>query len=494
MSEFTIVITIIFVFTFVPLILAEVARNKSLPSVEDFFVYSRSMPTLLCFFTIYGTWYSTFAVVGSSAYFYFKGPVYMTTFAWNALFAVCFFILGRRIWFYGKRHNYITPTDFFSDIYKSKALNILVTIIMLVFTLPYIQIQFSGGAYLLEIASRGQIPWEIAGIMFYTIMVVYLWAGGIRAVALTDIFFGILVFFTMLGTGILLADKAGGVEHIFDILIQDSVDNVTLSGKDPFNNVALWMAMFLVTPLGAIMSPPMWIRSYSVKKEKSFYLLPFLLTLAAAGYIGCFISGNAGRVLKSGLTNSDMLIPTLLTEYGSQILTTLLFCGFAAASLSTANSQIHALSAIYTIDIHKRWINRDVSDSRLLYIAKWAVLGVSALTYVLMIASPAIIISTGLLALSGTMQLLVPTVGALFWKKSNATGAFAGLLGGSLTLTVLHLGFHLESSYCGVIGLAVNAVLFIILCNTTKQSSVTRDKLISYHNAFIKRNDPQKKK
>lgn len=158
MSELTIIITIIFIFSFVPLILAEISRVKSMPSIEDFFVCNRSLSTFLYFFTIYSTWYSAFAVMGSSAHFYLNGPVYMTTFAWNALFAICLFFIGRRIWFYGKQHKYMTPSDFFQDIYRSKPLTLLVTIILFVFTLPYVQIQFSGAAYLIDIASHGKIP------------------------------------------------------------------------------------------------------------------------------------------------------------------------------------------------------------------------------------------------------------------------------------------------------------------------------------------------
>ena len=103
------------------------------------------------------------------------------------------------------------------------------------------------------------------------------------------------------------------------------------------------------------MSPPIWIRNYAVKKEETFHVIPLLITLVAIGYIGCFLAGNAGKVLDPNLTDSNNLIPSLLVKYGSQISITLLFCGFAAASLSTANSQIHALSAIYTVDIHKKF-------------------------------------------------------------------------------------------------------------------------------------------
>lgn len=486
MTQFTttITITVIFIFTFTPLILAEFARNRALPSVEDFFIHSRSMSTPLAFFTIYGTWYSTFAVTGSSSFFYFNGPVYMTTFAWNVLFAICIFFIGRRIWFYGKKHGYITPVDFISDIYKSKPLSLIVTVISLMFTLPYIQIQFSGGAFLIDIASDGKIPWAVAGFIFYVIMIVYLWTGGIRAVAYTDVFFGVLVFFSMLGVGFVLAAKAGGVENIFDTLMSSDIDSVTISNNHAIGNTLLWLCMFIITPLGAIMSPPMWLRNYAIKSAKTFYVMPLLISAATICYLGCIIAGNAGRILDSTQVDSETLIPFFLMEYGGHILVTVLFCGLCAASLSTANSQLHALAAVYTIDIHKRYINKNITEIRLLYIAKWAVLGFSALTYVLMVTNPAIIISTGLIALSGTAQLLVPTFGALFWKKSNATGAIAGLVSGTLVLLILYTTLGIDSSYCGVVGLIVNSIVFIVTCNFTKQNPETRETIVNYRNEF----------
>lgn len=490
MSELTIIITIIFIFSFVPLILAEISRVKSMPSIEDFFVCNRSLSTFLYFFTIYSTWYSAFAVMGSSAHFYLNGPVYMTTFAWNALFAICLFFIGRRIWFYGEQHKYMTPSDFFQDIYRSKPLTLLVTIILFVFTLPYVQIQFSGAAYLIDIASHGKIPWEIAGFIFYTIMVVYLWAGGLHAVALTDVFFGTLVFLTMLGTGFLLTREAGGIHQIFHELISDDVQNVTISGaeKDSYNTVLLWLSMFLVTPLGALMSPPIWIRNYAVKKEETFHVIPLLITLVAIGYIGCFLAGNAGKVLDPNLTDSNNLIPSLLVKYGSQISITLLFCGFAAASLSTANSQIHALSAIYTVDIHKRYINQEAKDSTLLKAAKWSVLFFSVIIYLFMVFNPSIIINTGLLALSGTAQLIVPVLGALFWKHSTAAGAFTGLICGVATLLLLYLIIHIEASYCGIIGIVINAIFFFTISLTTKSEPKIRARIIEYKTEFENRN------
>ena len=102
MTPSTSILMIIFFFLIFPLVLAEFARNRSLPTLEDFFVQSRKMPSVMVFFTVYSTWISVFAFLGASAYFYSKGPVYMTTIGWDVLFGILFMILGRRIWQYGK--------------------------------------------------------------------------------------------------------------------------------------------------------------------------------------------------------------------------------------------------------------------------------------------------------------------------------------------------------------------------------------------------------
>ena len=61
MEGTTSTLLVVFVFTFIPLILAEVARKRSLPTIRDFFIQNREMPLVLVFFTVYATWVSSFA-------------------------------------------------------------------------------------------------------------------------------------------------------------------------------------------------------------------------------------------------------------------------------------------------------------------------------------------------------------------------------------------------------------------------------------------------
>ncbi|NLY72022.1 MAG: sodium:solute symporter family protein, partial [Clostridiales bacterium] len=402
-------------------------------------------------------------------------------FAWNILFGVLFMVIGKRIWKYGRLYGYVTPSDFFNDIYQSKALGIFVTLIMLIFTIPYLQIQLSGGAYLIEIATGRLIPWRVSGLLFYLIIVIYLWSGGIRAVALTDIFYGVLIFITMLGIGFYLSSKAGGVEKIFtDIIEMDANRNI----MDP-TDILSWLSMFVIVPLGALMGPPIWLRMYSVGNKKTFDIMPFLLSFAAIMYLGSILSGNAGILLAPDLKHTDAILPTLLIEHGGAIITPLFFCGIASASLSTANSQIHAISAIYTVDVHRNFINKKASEKKIVDVAKRSVVIISAIAYILLLLNPGeFIMKTGMLAMSGTAQITIPTLGALIWKKSNHKAAFWGLASGLIALTVLCFVTDWDISCCGVVSLIINLIVFLLIGLVSKTDVKTREKIVLYQSEY----------
>ncbi len=484
MAASTPVLLIVFVFTFIPLIFAELARNKSVPTIEDFFLQSRRMPSFMFLFTVYATWMSAFAFLGASGYFYEMGPVYMTAIGWDVLFGLLFMVVGKRIWFYGKQHKYVTPTDFFRDIFDNKMLNFLVTGVMIVFTIPYLQIQLSGGAYIIEIASNGMIPWRVSGLIFYLIIIIYLWAGGLRAVALTDIFYSICLFISMIAIGFYLVNKAGGIEYVFQTVTELNVKNVTLPGPKGNAGELLWIGMFIAVPIGALMGPPMWIRCYAAEKKQSFDLIPIFIAIAAIQCIGTLFAGSAGIVLAPGLAQSDSIIPVMLWHYGDAVLSALFFCGVASAALSTANSQIQAVAVIYTIDIHKRYFNQNATERKLVSIGKWAVLVISAAAYLLLLNNSEMIINTGTIGMGGTAQVFVSAWGALFWKRSNGKAAAAGLAVGITSLVGLVSLTDWYTTFCAIWALALNCMVFILGSLVLPGEEKTCEKIERYQESY----------
>lgn len=484
MSGMTIILMIIFAFTFVPLVLAEIARNNSVPTIENFFIQGRNMNVLLSFFTVYATWTSSFAFLGSTASFYVNGPLYSTCFAWNILFALLFMTVGKRVWYYGKLKGYMTATDFFDDIYNNKHLSFIITLIALIFTIPYLTAQLFGGAYLIQTASGGLIPWRVAGLIFCLIMIIYLWAGGLRAVAMTDIYYGTLTFLSMIIAGVFLISKTGGVEETFRAVeMIDRSYNILSSHK---NDAFMYLAMFVLVPIGAFMGPPMWIRMYAIKSIEAFHLISLLIVAATIMYIGPIFAGAAGRMLSPGMENNDMILIRVIMMEMPVILAVGILCGISAAALSTANSQIHALAEIYTIDIHKRYINSDESEKKLLSIGKKAVIAGAFIAYGLMLIISGSIIKMGALAFSGTAQIFIPVFGALVWNRSNSKAAVVGILAGLSSDIMIWLLADFQIIYAGALSLIINGMVFIILSIVLPEEKATRERIMAYKDKFYR--------
>ncbi len=474
MNQNIIALAVIGFFMIFPLAIGFAARSKSQATAEDYFIQSRGMGAVAVFFSVAATWWSAFAFLGSNGYFYTQGPLYWTAIAWNILFGVMYYVIGKKIWYMGKINNYVTATDFFKHQYGSVPLGNLVGLILVVCTIPYLQIQLSGGAYLIQVASGGLIPFAIGALVFYIVIIIYVWAGGIRAIAWCDIFYGVLLFFGMMFAGLYVASLVGGPTAMFQRLEEMFPGHTVLAeGK-----WMAWIAMFIITPVGSFMGPQLWARFYSVKSPKTFNMMPFLLAIAAIAYTGSMLTGNTGKVLYPDVSklvngNADYILPTVLFEQAPFFIGSVLMACGAAAAMSTANAQVLSLSTIYTMDFHRRYVNKNLSENQLIWVGRWAILVVSAAAYIMCLYVPGLLVTIGLIALGGTAQVMVPTVGALFWKRSTTAGAFSGMLVGIIlivlfTFTPLTAPGSFAAGGATLFALIANILVFIVVSFASK--------------------------
>lgn len=459
---------IILIFAGIPLLIGSAASTKSVATLSDFFLCNRSLGTAASFFTIYATWWSSTAFIGSTSYFYFNGPLYWIALGWNSLFGIIFLIFGKKIWSESSKNNYKTPIEFFDYHYNSTSLNNIVIILMFCLTIPYISVQFMGGGIIIEMATHGIISWKTGTLMFLIIMILYLWSGGLRAVVWTDTIYAIFIFFGMLLIGLLFIRHTGGIDATFKEITITYPDKLKLPETvNGINGYGFWMSLLITLPLGEFMMPQIWTRVYAVKEKKTFYVMPFLLSIATLAYLGTMLTGNAALILEPDYNNpSDYLLPTLLIEYLPPALMAVMVCSVVSACLSTANSQLHSLSHIATIDIYKAHINKKATEKHLIFVAKLLIIIIATIAYLLLLSGNlTTIFKTALTLFSLTMQLVVPFIGAAFWDKTDSDSAIAGLLLG-IIITILFSFWQpfVLPVTAGTIGLIFNALLFTISC------------------------------
>ena len=93
---------------------------------------------------------------------------------------------GGAFWYLGKRYCYLSVSDYASDVYQSKTVGILVTLITMIFTIPYVAIQAIGCSYIFQTISEGMLSYTVGALIFFAIMIVLVWLGGMKGVAITD--------------------------------------------------------------------------------------------------------------------------------------------------------------------------------------------------------------------------------------------------------------------------------------------------------------------
>lgn len=468
-TENVVGLLVIGLFLLVPLVIGTVASRWAKPSASDYFVQGRAMGSVAVFFTVTATWWSAFAFLGSNASFYTDGPLFWTALVWNIFFGVMYYWIGKRVWFHGKRGDYITARDFFVDLFGSSKLATFIAVILLIFTLPHLQIQLTGGAHLMDVASGGMIPLWLGGLLFYLVIIIYVWAGGVRAIAWTDIFYGVTIFIGLIASGIFVVGHVGGMGTMFDEIQQVQPDHLMLGEGEWMT----WITMFLITPLGALMGPQMWTRMYATKSPRLFDLMPFLVALMAIAYIGSMLIGNSATILEPDVDNPDQILPVVLLEYAPLLLALVVIAAGAGAAMSTANSQVHAMGASYTVDFHDRYIQKDLPERKRVWVGRWAILVFSAVAYVMTLYIPGLLVTIGLVAFGGLAQIIVPTVGALFWKRASVAGSAWGLGVGVAALGVFTLipqwtPAPFDQGGVELLALLLNTAVFVVVSLFTK--------------------------
>lgn len=391
----------------------------------------------------------------------------MIAFGWNILFSLIFLVLGKRLWRESNKYSYKTPIDFFTAKYHSKPLNALVILIMISLSIPYIKVQFMGGGIIIEMATGGAIPWKLSTLLFFIVMIIYLWSGGLRAVAWTDALYTFLIIAGMLLIGIIFISMTGGVSKTFQTIAQQSPEALNLPKTvNGMNSYGFWFSMLLIMPLGECMMPQIWTRTYAIREKKTFYIIPLLLSISAFTYVGTMLAGNAAIVLEPALSaSSDYILPILLVKYVSPPLMALIMCCVVAACLSTVNSQLHSLSLLITMDVYKTYFNKRATEKRLVFIGKLVILLVAAFSYLQLLSSDfSSITETVYPSFCGMMQLIVPVIGGLCWKNATASGALSGLSAGVAISLIFSLWKPFTYFFSpGLMGLIVNAILFIFI-------------------------------
>ena len=130
------------------------ARYKM--DLEQWAVAGRAFGAVLVWLLMAGEVYTTFAFLGASGWAYSRGGPALYILAYLSLAYVVSLYILPQLWEIGRAHKLQTESDFFEKRYNSKYLAAFVSIIGVVFIVPYLQLQLTGFGIIVEVASFSQ--------------------------------------------------------------------------------------------------------------------------------------------------------------------------------------------------------------------------------------------------------------------------------------------------------------------------------------------------
>ena len=492
--------------------------RKSRSGEEDYYLAGRGQGWLVSSLTIMATFFSSAAMLGAPGAVYKEGVVF-ALFALNVpLSGAAIYILGNRIRKLGHTHGHVTPADLICKHYgNSVALRCLVALIGFLYAVPYVVIQIQAGGIISERLFAGEHAFEIGACLLSLVSMLYIMIGGMRSVAWTDALQGALLMTGMLLAGLAAVAALGGPSAFFEKVNDLPHTSLSVPGTTGSFTPEKMFTLCIFGALGSMIQPAQWMRFYAAKSANALRrsAVIFALGLTACFLFGVMLVGLGGQVLYPlAKPNTDGVfeyrlqqdtntvaaieadlakrlangakplphpdvgtdsrdfdqimvvvlkrhLPELLGPAGL-LLGTLIIIAIMAAAMSTADSNLHVMSAVLTRDIYGGVLRPGASEKSRLWVGRGVIAAATVLSLGMVFVSRSsesfdpigMIMPMSILAIAFSSQLLPVTIDVLFLKRGSRQGAIAGIIAGMLVVLMFSpIPAILTGSDSAVVGL-----------------------------------------
>ena len=491
-------------------------------TATDYFLAGRRIPGGVFIMTVTAASFSGWIFIGH------PGPIFdhglPDTFA--AFCAIMISLAGvlflKRQWMLGKRFGYVTPGDMFADYFKGDGIRILTLIAALLFSIPYLGVQFRASGFLVEDLTGGLIPLETGMWMSAAIMLLYVVSGGWRAVACVGTVQCLLLIAGLIMTGIITIGAIitmGGWEAFrsgLTALTGSAQTGAPLTGRgeyvgvpgvirftagggaeDPMGGIGtgLMIMSHMIALLGVQAAPAFSMWAFGSASPR-----PFAPQQVWAGSLmmgAVLFLFAASRMLPtpeySGMPVSAY-VSTLCDDW--PWLAGLLSVCVLAAMHSTGASHLSAAGAMLTRDLYKRYLHPTADHPIQKFFGRICAVLITLAALLTASFTADTLVLLGSLALAFGVQLLPGLAGICYVPWLTRQGCTYGLMAGFIMAAATEsVGVTLQSwildaplwgrwpltIHSAVWGLAVNVIVTLILSATGQGDQAGRTHRTAFH-------------
>ncbi|MCA9501732.1 MAG: urea transporter [Spirochaetaceae bacterium] len=297
------------------------------------------------------------------------------------------------------------------------------------------------------------IDYRLGMTVILAICVAYTLLGGLRAVIGTDFLQTVII---LVGVVVLawLAIRRVGFEPMHAAVLAERPALLDLL----FPAAIMFLFNNLLFGIGEIFhSNVWWSRAFAFREGVGLpaYLIAGLLWIpipVVAGFVALGVPALALNV-----PSADMVGPMVAAELLGQSGAVLVFVVVFAALASSLDSLLAATSDLVLTDLYRGHLRPDATAAELARAARWIVLGLGLLTWLLCL--PRVATLAALLHFTGAFvaSTIWPIAAGLYWRNASSQGAVLGMLLGTASgLLAYHvIGFYVAALVSAAVSMAV---------------------------------------
>ena len=462
----------------------------------DFFLAGRTLGPVVLSLAMMATVFSAWFILGHQGLTYQSGFPYIAHYAHIPLMAMIGILIFTRQWALGRKFGFMTPSEMFGAYYGGELIRILALAIAIIYSIPYVALQLRGAGYVFNTLSRGVIDPLAGSILLGSVIIIYVFLGGIRSAAITNSLQGLLLWVggfllavTVVGVLGKASTGAGALGTWYQGFQGLGANYVTLPKAGEVWGWPYILTIALATS-GIYMSPAFTVWSFTAASPKIFKFQGFFVMALAMGlmyYVFSPIIGVGSRSIILELANVDSLTPSLIFQYMPTWAFVITSLGILAAMNSTADSYLAAVAGILSRDLYLRYINKTATTEQQVKANRGMVLVMILISFVFTMFVLDYLVLLGTLATAFGLLLMPAILGVTYMPKITRAGVNAGLIAGIITIILTYFVWrHPLGIHTGGWGFIVNWVFVIVVSAFSEKPSA--EMIERFHGTFEKRN------
>jgi SSS family solute:Na+ symporter len=333
-----------------------------------------------------------------------------------------------------------TVSDFFAVRYGNKYLAGFVCVVGIVSFIPYLQLQLTGLGIIVSIASFDGIGRTPGMVISVCLLVAFVFASGVRAVAWVSVLKDALMVFAALSIGIGIPYiHFGGIGPMFAALAQSHPAHLTMPGATANLGHTWFISTVLLTSLGFYMWPHAFGSTFTAKSgatlRRNAVVMPlYTLTLAFV-----FFAGFTAVLVLPGLPNGDLSLLTIVRQSFPPWFLGVVGGAGALTAMVPASIFILTAATLFAKNLYRPLFAPAMTDDQVAKLARIMVVVLGLISLCLAIYSSATLVSLLLTGYAGVTQFFPGVVLGLYWRRVTTSGVLAGMIAGVATAIFLML-------------------------------------------------------